>query len=67
MPSEYTPIATAEEALPAQPIMTHKSTSEVSLTVRDKFQLVRPLLARYMIPLFLVYFVSQFSITATGD
>ncbi|KAL1663367.1 batten's disease protein Cln3 [Schizophyllum commune] len=56
MPSEYTPIATAEEALPAQPIMTHKSTSEVSLTVRDKFQLVRPLLARYMIPLFLVYF-----------
>ncbi|KAL1671719.1 CLN3 protein-domain-containing protein [Schizophyllum commune] len=56
MPSEYTPIATAEEALPAQPIMTYKSTSEVSLTVRDKFQLVRPLLARYMIPLFLVYF-----------
>lgn len=58
MPSEYTPIATAEEALPAQPIMTHKSSSEVSLTVRDKFQLVRPLLARYMIPLLLVYFVS---------
>ncbi|KAL1747694.1 batten's disease protein Cln3 [Schizophyllum fasciatum] len=56
VPSEYTPIATTEETMPAPPVMHSKSANEVYLSVRDKLQLVRPLLAQYMIPLFLVYF-----------
>ncbi|TRM67685.1 CLN3 protein-domain-containing protein [Schizophyllum amplum] len=55
-PNEYTPIATDDDAPPRRFGMNRRSTSEVSLTLKDKYQLVRPLLARYMIPLFLVYF-----------
>ncbi|KAJ4490376.1 batten's disease protein Cln3 [Lentinula aciculospora] len=52
----YTPLAaTAEELGEEEGSLRAGPRKNVSLTFNDKVRLVRPLLARYMLPLFLVY------------
>ncbi|KAJ3746407.1 batten's disease protein Cln3 [Lentinula detonsa] len=52
----YTPLAATEEELGEEEgILRAGPRKNVSLTFSDKVKLVRPLLAKYMLPLFLVY------------
>ncbi|KAI0765947.1 batten's disease protein Cln3 [Trametes elegans] len=55
MTASYTPLPRGEdEAAPVtEPEATAKTT--IALTIEDKWQLAKPMLARYMLPLFCVY------------
>jgi len=57
VPSEYMPLPSGEDGTDAgeASLYTSPMKASVSLTARDKLRLVRPLLLKYMLPLFCVY------------
>ncbi|KDQ62321.1 hypothetical protein JAAARDRAFT_170622 [Jaapia argillacea MUCL 33604] len=56
--ASYTPVATGEEDDTDEPIERDSEVqgkAHISLSAEDKWRLVKPLLAKYMLPLFCVY------------